>query len=244
MTFTEIRPHPGLRDHIDTYWLIDNEGGPERKLHILPDGCVDLIFNLRGICSVENGNQVMRPMQAYLAGTMTTAQETCLGTDSRLIGVRFKPAHFSSFFNFAPLHSVTNTTIPCDASFRMNMNKMEQQPVSYLDQFFSNNIRTPTPHLTDIINDITIANGQITIHQLAKRNYITVRSLERQFQKFIGLSPKEFTAITRFRFALQRIQQNRNKESLLNIAFDCGYYDHAHLANDIKKYTGRPPSSF
>jgi hypothetical protein len=29
----------------------------------------------------------------------------------------------------------------------------------------------------------------------------------------------------------------------LNIAIEHGYYDHAHLTNDVKRYTGMPPSA-
>ena len=32
------------------------------------------------------------------------------------------------------------------------------------------------------------------------------------------------------------------KRSLLDIAFECGFYDHSHLTNEIKKNTGFSPS--
>jgi len=32
------------------------------------------------------------------------------------------------------------------------------------------------------------------------------------------------------------------KESLLAIAFECGYYDHSHLTDEIKRNTGFSPS--
>ncbi len=87
-----------------------------------------------------------------------------------------------------------------------------------------------------------MANGQVTVDSLAKKNHTTPRQLERNFQRYIGISPKEFANIIRFRFALSKIKHRRQDESLLSIAADCGYYDHAHLTNEIKRYTGLTPS--
>ncbi|TWV97499.1 helix-turn-helix domain-containing protein [Chitinophaga pinensis] len=69
------------------------------------------------------------------------------------------------------------------------------------------------------------------------KKHITTRQLERNFQRHIGVSPKEFTNIVRFRCALSQIKHNKQEGSLLSIALDCGYYDHAHLTNEIKRYT-------
>ena len=32
--------------------------------------------------------------------------------------------------------------------------------------------------------------------------------------------------------------------ALMDIAWDCGYYDHAHMATDFKRRMGRAPSDF
>ena len=40
----------------------------------------------------------------------------------------------------------------------------------------------------------------------------------------------------------EQIKERGADSSLLEIAFETGYYDHAHLANAIKKYTGLQPS--
>lgn len=69
-----------------------------------------------------------------------------------------------------------------------------------------------------------------------------MRQLERCFKKHIGITPKEFANIIRFQFAFSKIKHNEQRKSLLDIAFDTGYYDHAHLSNAIKRYTGLAPS--
>jgi len=39
---------------------------------------------------------------------------------------------------------------------------------------------------------------------------------------------KLFMNIIRFRYALSKIRSNVQQSSLLDLAFECGYYEHAH----------------
>jgi len=71
-----------------------------------------------------------------------------------------------------------------------------------------------------------------------------VRQLERIFIRHMGIGPKAFINFVRYQFALQNIRQNYPDQSLVDLSFDCGYYDHAHLANEIKKYSGISPSQY
>lgn len=96
--------------------------------------------------------------------------------------------------------------------------------------------------LQSVIQDIHSTNGQISIDELSKRNFKTVRQLERNFKKLVGLSPKEYSNIIRFQNALNIIKNSDENRSFLDIAFECGYYDHSHLTNEIKRYTGLSPS--
>ena len=57
-----------------------------------------------------------------------------------------------------------------------------------------------------------------------------------------ALSPKKYSNIIRFQNALNIIKNSSENRSLLDIAFECGYYDHSHLNNEIKHNTGFPPS--
>ncbi|RYG06168.1 MAG: AraC family transcriptional regulator [Chitinophagaceae bacterium] len=90
--------------------------------------------------------------------------------------------------------------------------------------------------------DIHSGNGQITIHELSKRNFTTVRQLERNFKRFVGVTPKEYSNIIRFQNALALIKNPDESRSFFDIAFECGYYDHSHLTSEIKRNTGLLPS--
>ncbi|WP_057938613.1 helix-turn-helix domain-containing protein [Algoriphagus resistens] len=244
MIYNQISPHSDLADYIDTFWTVEGLGQQLEKQSILPDGCVDLIFNLGEDCKTTNGRLTMQSGKTYLVGTMTAFQESFLDSTTKLTGVRFKPAAFSSFYKFTPLSEITDKTIEFDQVLSPEIHKVAQHSVSYLNAYFLNGLTNARHNLFNVVNDIQTANGQISIDTLAKRNYTTGRQLERSFKKHIGISPKEFANIVRFRVALSKIKHNKQRKSLLDIAFDCGYYDHAHLTNEIKRYTGLAPSRF
>lgn len=244
MIYNQVKPHPDLADFIDAFWIVEGVEKQCDKEVILPDGCVDLIFNLGEDCRTDNGTLTMHSEKTYLVGTMTTFKETFLSASNKLVGIRFKPAAFSAFYKYVSLNEITDKTIEFERSISPDIHKIEQCPIPYLNAYFLNRLSKPKHSLSAVIKDVQTANGQISIDTLAKRNHTTVRQLERSFKKHIGISPKEFANIVRFKATLSKIKHNKQQESLLDIAFDCGYYDHAHLTNEIKRYTGIAPSQF
>lgn len=244
MSYRQYKPHPALSDYIDAFWIVEGAGQTLIKSNILPDGCVDIIINMGDHCRNDSGSTTMESGRSYLVGTMTTSKASFVKADNKLIGIRFRPAAFAAFYKFTPLHAITDQTIEFERALSPDPHKLIAEPIAYLNSFFLSRYVRPRHHLSTVVKDIEMSGGQIAISELAKRHHITARQLERHFQQYIGTTPKEFTNIVRFQTALSRIKRQPQKDNLLSIAFDCGYYDHAHLTNDIKRYTGLTPSQF
>jgi AraC-like DNA-binding protein len=242
MIYKQVKPSPNLTNYIDAFWVVEGAAEQIQATSILPDGCVDLIFNLGDDCKTDN--RILENGKTYLVGTMTTSQKSFLNTEHKLMGVRFKPAAFLFFYSYTSLDQVTNQIIEFEKALSPDINKLKQYSVSYLNNYFLNRMNNQENYLFPVINDVRMSMGQISIDELAKRNFVTVRQLERSFKKNIGISPKEFVNILRFQFALEKIKDNQLGKSLQDIAFESGYYDHAHLSNEIKRYTGLSPSQF
>lgn len=102
----------------------------------------------------------------------------------------------------------------------------------------------PRHPMLSIISCIYQRHGQVSVDAVAKEFFITHRQLERGFKQYVGIAPKTFINLVRCFHAMAMIRQHSGSKSLLDIALDCGYYDHAHLTNEIKKYTGLTPSQF
>ncbi len=242
MIYTEFEPHPQLAPYIDAYWTAKGDEQQPRKETILPDGCIDIILNAGDDFTTDQQGTSMKHEKFYLVGTMTRHKETVMHNKINLLGIRFKPGAFSAFYQFDSLHEITNQTIEFDKKLAPDIGKLLQKPVSCLNQFLLDKLSKPKHLLFSIIADIQQYKGQIKVEALARRHFITIRQLERSFRQWLGTSPKEFINLVRYQHASQLLRQNHAGNSLLGIAIACGYYDHAHLSNDIKKYSGVSPS--
>lgn len=239
MIYQQFKPHIALSAYIDAYWTSCAGKEDTAPQKILPDGCIDILVNLGETCTTDNNNILLQHEKFYLVGTMLHFKMVDMKPDSRFWGIRFKPAAFPAFYQFTSLHQFTDTTVELEKKFCPGL--MNITSTQYLDQFFLNKLRPPAHNLSLIIEDIKALKGRMSVDALAKRHFTTAKQLERNFKEYIGASPKEFINFIRYQFVAPVIKR-RTVLSLDDIAVDHGYYDHAHLANEVKKYTGLTPS--
>ncbi len=241
MKYNQFQAHPMLANYIDAYWIVSGEVGLQTE-KILPDGCVDLIFNAGEACITDNGNFTMHHGRFYLVGTMTSVKKVNMRAETKLFGIRFKPAAFYHFFRFSSLHEIKNATIEFEKKFSPEIPRGVQNVFTYLDGFLVNRLSKPRYNLLPVVADVQDQMGHIDIKTLAQDHCMTLRQLERLFKQQIGITPKEFSNFVRYQHAHSMIQKNVSNRSLEDIAFECGYYDHSHLTNEFKRYTGSSPS--
>lgn len=242
MAYQQFQPHPALAAYIDAFWITTGNSRKSETVKILPDGCVDLIINLGEDCQTDNGTRTINHGSTYLVGTMSHYKLVRIYPETTLLGIRFKPAAFSAFYQFTSMHEVTDLTVDFEENFSHDLHKLIEDPAQYLTKFLSNKLTQPRHNLLPVIADIEMYQGQISVTELAKRHFTTTRQLERTFRQHVGISPKEFTNFIRYQSVLPAIRNKPAERSLADIAVEHGYYDHAHLANEIKRYTGVPPS--
>jgi len=240
--YKKVKPYRKLEPFIHFYWELKGKEQERQWERVFPDGCAGIVMNLGDTCLTDNGSFSMEFGKTYVVGAMTSFKDSFIDTDTHLVGVCLKPAAFANFYSYAPQNELTNDTVELEKSNSFNVDKTLDNPFRYFDHFFSERIKSKNNQLQSVINDIHLTNGQISIYELSKRNFTTVRQLERNFKKLVGLSPKEYSNIIRFQHALGLIKNPDRNRSLLEIAFECGYYDHSHLTNEIKRNTGLSPS--
>lgn len=93
------------------------------------------------------------------------------------------------------------------------------------------------------ISLILKSKGQIRISTLIEELPITERTLERNFSAYVGLSPKQFSKIIQFQFALNQLTET-SFEKLTDVSLDSGFTDQSHFIKTFKRYTGQTPSFF
>lgn len=243
MEYQEIHPDSTLQQHIHSFWELkgaDSAGSWER---IFPDGCLGLVTNVGDDCVTDNGLITMEHGETYVVGAMTTFKDSLIGASTHLVGVCLKPASFSSFFSFASQSELKNQTIRFEKRHALDVKKLlSPDSAAYLNRYFIERFDERDAVIIGIARDIVSTNGLLSISELAKKHRLSTRQMERKFNGSVGLTPKEFSAIVRFQRALKMVQHQQKSEILLDIALNCGYYDHAHFTREFRKATGISPS--
>lgn len=89
-------------------------------------------------------------------------------------------------------------------------------------------------------NQLAATQGRVDIGALAAKLEWSRKHLIAQFHDQVGVAPKLAGRILRFEQAVGRLQAD-TVTSFAELALDCGYYDQAHLARDLKEFTGLSP---
>lgn len=238
--YIEHLPHPLLSRYIETYWSSTDFAENEVKRRILPDGCVDIIFSFH------------RQSLPHIVGTMTTFLEIAYLGEVRFIGIRFKPGGITAFTRM-PVNEFTDSRVELfstesvfDKSFGEDIpwERSTTDIISFVDNYLLSRLPKLSPldeRIDYAVSLIKQGKGNISIPIIAEKACLSKRQFERKFLADIGISPKAFSRIFKFRNTRQFLKSGIN-QSLFNTAVDCGYYDHAHLIKEFKRLSGSLPS--
>jgi len=257
MRYRTYPPSHPLAQYVECFWTLESQekastGSPER---ILPDGCVELIFNLADHFKRYHfdGAVEIQP-RTIIAGQMRHYALIEPTGRVKLFGVRFHPGGAHRLLHFS-LSELTNKIIGFDEvwsrlgkeltekietadSVRERINTIEKAFITRLDQ------RSEDNKLIDAVVKMIVArDGLVSIDRLQNNLGISYRHLERKFKAVVGISPKFFCRISRFQKVFRAVERHQNLGWSF-IASECGYYDQAHFIRDFKEFSGQNPSAF
>ena len=90
-----------------------------------------------------------------------------------------------------------------------------------------------------MIDKILQTNGTMSIKAIIQDNPGQRRSLEREFAKQVGTSPKQLCRAIRFQRALKTMLDTDKK--LTDVGYENEYFDQAHFVKDFRDFTGISP---
>ncbi len=246
MFYQEFLPSTSLQSYVDSYWIAKCDfNGTKSK--ILPDGCMDVIFDF--------GNQSSNSFveNARVSGMMTAYRFVVSQQIATTIGIRFKPGQLCRLTKF-PFGEIKNGTVPASEvlpnisqDFYDKLNHQDNQfdRIKWIDEYlvmqFSDSSDRRSSDMHSVCEAIENNFRALDLVQIAEQHHVSLRQLERKFKVSVGVTMKEFHAIVRFRKTLETIT-NQSQGSLMLAAFDHGYYDHAHLTKEFNKMAGINPS--
>lgn len=99
----------------------------------------------------------------------------------------------------------------------------------------------PDDLVAEAVRAIEASDGGEPIADLADRLTISERQLQRRFRAAVGLTPKQFARIRRFRACARNLIAER-PEAWGRVALAHGYADQAHLNREFSRLSGRSPT--
>jgi AraC-like DNA-binding protein len=236
-------PGPHLSPFVRNYWTLQAAGvpGTSRRQRVVPDGCIDLLF-VR--------HSPTEDFRAFLVGTMTRPIFEDVSIHTEYLGVRFAPGGLGHFFRM-PAGELTDRIVPLEylsAPSRL-IEAVADAPdgrtrLQAIEEGLGRWLRSaePEPILATILDTILASRGMVSIARLARRAGWSPRHLQRVFRERVGVGPKRFCRIVRFKGALHALR-HRPRPDLLQVALEAGYYDQAHFIHDFDRFYGSSPST-
>lgn len=114
-----------------------------------------------------------------------------------------------------------------------------------LASFLRERLGTAPPSQPDVErawNLLELTNGRIGVGDLADELGWSERRLRTRFSSFVGLPPKRAARLWRFRHAVHLLT-DRPDLSLAIVAAACGYFDQAHMSNEVSRMSGLTPTA-
>lgn len=238
----ELRRHapaPDLAALVDWHWVVRWSLPAPFEQEILPHPCVNLAIQVNG--SIVNGLGTRREV-SRLDGT------------GRVVATKFKPG---GFFPFArcPMRRLVDQVVPLVEVFGGAANALERGVLDQPDDLLAVRAieallrahRGPSePGLDEAMTLAARAQGDRDIHRaedLARVAGVSVRTLHRAFERYIGVGPKWIIRRSRVQEAAERAASGASI-AWAALATELGYHDQAHFIRDFKAQVGFTPAAY
>lgn len=242
-----ISPTKLLIPYIKQYWFLRIDNVKQGFQRSIPSGCVALVFH-KGNKIISSLHKGIQP-QSYISGQINTYSDIKFSFLDMVI-ILFQPIGFRMFFPYS-IKEFANQNIPIDLLDNTSLVELEEkinetsdnyQTVRLIEEYLLNriceNISCDAKKIMATIQNIN--KGENNISVLSQTACLGYKQFKRIFTEYIGLNPKDFIQITRFRKTLH-ILQLTPQVSISKLAYDCGYYDKSHLIKEFKIFTGYTP---
>jgi AraC-like DNA-binding protein len=260
--FQPFQPSPALRNYVHCYLVaevVDN--GDLMMIHeALPMAITTICFaDSKGCYSNRTGSSAdfLHAPDIAMVGQMLQKGESIFSRPSRSVVALFKVTGLYQLGGIpmnlvAGRYSVDATSLLSAKELSECREQMFQHTdaakmVSVLDDFLLKKFKTRPGDMRNIDKVAEYINqkkGNVNLDWLTNQTCMSVKTLERHFAEKIGLTPKYFSRILRFKNAFSLLEKNARHKDVMKIVDMCGYTDQAHLIKEFNHFTGRTPKFY
>lgn len=249
--YMEVIPCKSLRPFIKCFWGTKNPVAKTKQdivteELVIPDTCMDIIFDV---------NYTKDSIKSNFAGINNGAFKVITHNDTEetisIFAIRFY-AWTAVLFSDDSMTGVKNNLFDACQHFSKIKSAIEpllfdkttlNERVEIAEKILHKKLNTNRfdHHLEAAIYRILSNKGNMKMTSLAGDIFISCRQLERIFNEYIGISPKQLTSLVRYQNLWNDILYNQHFNVIDAVHF-YGYTDQSHLLHDFKKYHTLLPS--
>ena len=245
-----LAPPPHLTSWVQHYWMVqwDLREFEPRSQETLPHPSVQLLFEQ------DLQKTDAAPKEAEVAGVCTGKFSRQLEGWTRVFGVKFKPGGFRPFLGES-VSTLRDRVVPAEQIFGSPVLKLTsaiphspdaEAMATLASEFLTARLPKPDPSVTlcsELVDTIFKDSSLLTVDQLATRAGMGLRSLQRLFEDYVGVSPKWVIRRYRLHELVERFHTGHPFDGA-QLALDLGYADQAHLINDFRNLVGYTPGEY
>jgi len=249
MKNSNFPPTPELQEFIASYVIQEVPDGENEPIFSPPlamSGFIFTLINSSGVLDVKIDGRDFFTEKAVATGQVTTPIYGQMVGELKTVLVFFKPTGMHRLFR-NDLSELTNTSKTL-AEFlgqeeadllwkNLTEHSDNQKQIEVLNNFFTKRIPTKEKEdrLEKVLDYIHAMNEGISIADIEQNSPYSRKTLERYFKKMIGLSPKVYIQIYRFKCLVNFLQANPGI-TWVQLANQTGYYDQAHMSRYVREY--------
>jgi len=237
-------PVPPLSEFVTMFWYFRGHEVPNVKERVLPTGTVDLIIRLDRARTSDSG----------IFGPRTRSVVIKTTSEHELIGVHFKAGGAFPFIRF-PVGDLQNAGISLsdlwgeqDAQRLLCMlheTQTGEEKFRILEQWLLRlaGDRLQTHPAVTFAMRAFCSGPYGSSAEIADKTGYSHRHFIELFRNEVGLTPKRFHRLYRFRKVVEAVQR-RTMVDWADIALSLGYFDQAHLIHDFREFSGLTPAQY
>lgn len=248
-TLERFAPAGTVASRVDRHWTTrwDLADGDEHVQEVLPHPCVNLVAH-HGIAAV------------YAIPQQRDARR--LTGRGAAVGTKFRPGAFAAFCR-VPLPAWRGAALSLPEAFGPDGRTLEAEllaaagdgapdeddvarVIAAVEHFLAARMPAPDPTfdlVQDVVRDMLRRAPDVRVAAIAHDHGVSERTLQRAFSTHVGVGPKWVLRRYRLHTAADRIGAE-GADDLAGLAYELGYADQAHFANDFRRAIGMQPTAY
>ncbi len=249
MNVIDISNSKKFNKYIERIWIAEI-GAEGFKTIIPPTQYIDIVFPLSQEGCIYNESVLHNP---FLEELMDKPVYFELLPGSKIVGFRFYCFGLFPFLEYQAKDVVNNILelIPLQKDFG-NFYKAIEKVNSKEEIFTKAEVLLETLFNKERAEKITLVEDfygylvknieKSSVKDFCDSKHIEYITLNRHFSKYVGITPKKFSRLIKFRKALDNMLQSNS--NLTHVGSDSKYFDQSHFIREFKYYMGMSPKQY